>query len=254
MIARAGIAGLYVGLLFLLTGCRTVNPVARPSVITATRATTPLLIDGRLDEPVWQKATKFNLSFSKDTSKTLQEGGVIQLAYDDQFLYLAAELFDSDVLQESDEDQQQHFLSGDVLELFIHPKNKPYYWELYVTPNQRRTVYFFEGAGRFALPSSFVQSFDWLRVGTQVQGSLNDPSDLDRGWTAEMAVQLSVLAEKGIPFDKHHAWTVLIGRYNYTLHLPEKEISMAPALPKTNFHKIGNYADLKLLPPQPTVD
>ena len=54
-----------------------------------------------------------------------------------------------------------------------------------------------------------------LRVTAHIDGTLNDGSDHDRGWTAEMAIPLKELATAGVPLDHDHPWTVLAGRYNY---------------------------------------
>ncbi|MGK2956127.1 MAG: hypothetical protein ACSLFI_10715, partial [Solirubrobacterales bacterium] len=51
----------------------------------------------------------------------VQEPGTVRLAYDRDYLYVAFDFTDSDVVQENNEDQKSHFQTGDVAELFLKP-------------------------------------------------------------------------------------------------------------------------------------
>src|SRR5690606_11850151 len=150
-------------------------------------------------------------------------------------------------VQESDEEQQHFYRTGDVAELFLKPEGATWYWELYVTPNGRRTAFFFPGRGRLGLPSCF-EYVSSLRVAGESQGSLNDWHDRDEGWTAELAMPLRELASQGIPLTPGQPWRILVGRYNYSRYLHAAELSMHPALPVTDFHRIDDYGILILEP------
>lgn len=221
-----------------------------PAELNAVWAGEPVTLDGTLDDPVWQRATSYVLTLSRDREGFPHESASVQLAYDKTHLYVAVDAADSDVLQESSKDQDFHFKTGDVVEVFLKPKEAGHYWELYITPNQKKTVFFFEGLGRRYLPSAYEQDPGWLQVAARVKGSLNDLERRDIGWSGEMAIPLEELARKGIPLNASNEWTVLIGRYNYSAEMPNKEITMAPTLPKTQFHETGEWADLKLLLPR----
>lgn len=99
---------------------------------------------------------------------------------------------DRDVVQEEDSDQQHHYRTGDVVELFLKPKEAPYYWEFYPTPQGRRTVFFAPSRGRFGLPSNLPVSYDGqVRVAASVDGTINDWQSPDVGWCAEISVPLA---------------------------------------------------------------
>ncbi len=214
----------------------------------------PVEIDGRLDEPVWSRAAAYPLATPADrpgpAGATPHEGGTVRFAWDATHFYAAFDLVDRDVVQECDTDQAHHYRTGDVAELFLKPVHATHYWELYVTPNGRRTSFFFPSRGRLGLPSGFEYDCG-LRVAAQVAGTLNDPRDEDRGWTAEMAVPLQDLAAAGIPLTPEHPWTVLAGRYNYGCQLPTigPELSSFPAIRKPAFHLHEAYAQLMLREP-----
>lgn len=201
-------------------------------------------IDGRLDEDIWKTARVHALTLSADQQRAPQEKAEVQLCVSPTHLYLAVHCVDSDVVQESHQDQDNHFSSGDVVELFIKPKHAQHYWEIFVTPNEKRSAFFFHGGGRQFLPSAYRGDPSWVNVAAKVEGSLNHVDDTDRGWSAEMAIPLEQLSRKGFAFSPEQAWVFLVGRYNYSVHLPSLEISMFPQLPITSFHHPESWASL----------
>ena len=132
---------------------------------------------------------------------------------------------------------------SDVLELFLWPEGKAHYWEIYAAPNGRRSMLFFPGAGRKIFLTA-MQEHTRLRAGARVDGTLNDWSDRDRGWTAEIAIPLEELTRYGDPFGASGNWRAMAARYNYSVTLPEIEYSATSPLPKTDFHLREAYGKL----------
>jgi hypothetical protein len=218
--------------------------------VRAVYAETPVVVDGRLDDAVWARTPMHELALCKDradSGATLEEGGRVRFAWDERFLYMGVDFTDSDVVAEGTKDGEKHFSLGDVAELFLWPEDHSWYWELYVTPQARQSSFFFPGPGRLGLPSTYEHHVD-LKVGAQVQGTLNDWSDRDQGWTAEMAIPVSALTQRGEAWGPGAAWRVLVGRYNYSTDLPAVELSACPALSRTAFHLRDEYGQLKLMP------
>jgi hypothetical protein len=245
-VVAAGVAGSVA----LLSGCASLRKVETPpAVMTARFAATPVRVDGVLDDAVWQDAVAYPLSLSvaeKAEGKELTEAGEVRVAWDNQFFYVAVRYTDSDVVAEGAEDQLHHYLMGDLAELFIKPADQTWYWEMYVTPAGRKTTLFFPGRGRLGLKSA-EDNPGGLVVAAQVQGTLNQWQDKDASWTGEMAVPLRDLTARGESFGPGSAWTIMVSRYNYSRHLPWKELSMTPQISKTNYHLIEDYAVLKLV-------
>lgn len=221
-----------------------------PPEMIAVHAMTPLVMDGKLDEPVWKTAPVYQLLPMPGTPtqpySPLHEKGSVRLAWDAKYLYLGVTFDDSDVVAEGQADNLRHYLLGDVCELFLKPQDQTWYWELYVTPTGRQTTFFFPGGGR-QLPSC-LQSGTPLTVAAQVQGTLNEWHDRDQGWTAEMAVPLSMLTARGEHFGPGAPWRILVGRYNYSRYLTQTELSTYPAISLINFHLLHEYARLRLQP------
>lgn len=206
-------------------------------------------IDGRIDETIWAKAKGYRLGFSRDKEGAPKESAEVKFAWNEQGLYMAARLDDSDLIANNDQDEQLHFRFGDTLELFIKPKNDSYCWEMYATPRgNKTTLFFFRSVGNKVFTDSLTgHDFHDLKVGVTTQGTLNDPGSPDQGWTAEMWVPVNQLTHFGEAWGSGTNWTVLCGRYNYGKKFEVPELSMMPPLSKTQFHLSGEYAELRFL-------
>jgi hypothetical protein len=225
---------------------RTKAAAPRLATLVAARAGKPVKFDGRLGDPVWQQAQVYPLNLSLEAQgkgQRLQEPGNMRLAWDAQSLYLGIDFTDSDVVAEGTQDGQHHYTLGDLAEFFIWPEDQTWYWELYVTPKNHQTTFFFPGGGRLGIPSTFSQGFR-LKTAARVEGTLNDWTDRDRGWTAEMAVPVKELTARGEKWGPGSKWRILVARYNYSRYLWTKELSMCPALPGGSYHAREHYGRL----------
>lgn len=205
-------------------------------------AADPIRIDGRMDDAIWSVAPRYTLATPKGTSgKEAQplESGEVSFAWDERYFYVAADFDDRDVVAHGDANGLFHHRLGDVCEVFLKPVARPWYCELHVTPRACQTTLVWPG-GR-PVDCAF-------EAGVQVRGTLNHPHDRDRGWTAELAVPVSFLAGSGEVFGPDTDWTILIGRYNYSIYLPEPELSSMPPLSAADFHGTAEYASLRLQP------
>lgn len=259
-ICRIGIVVFCLSGIVLLAGCSRQVDSTKSVIpeVKASYASEPVKIDGVLDDDVWQVAEVYSMNLSEDKlaggpgvePQSLHEPGKVRVAWDDNWLYVAFDFTDSDVVAEGKKDGLHHYKMGDLAEVFIKPDNQSWCWELYATPTGKKTTFFFPSQGRMGLPSNFEYKFQKgrLKVAAKVNGTLNNYSDRDKGWTAEMAIPISELTSRGEKFDPQTPWRLFVGRYNYSYHLPRKELSMMPRLPKTNYHLIDSYATLKLEP------
>lgn len=235
-------------ILFLasLAGCGvTPHPgaTARPVELIAPYSYKPIVVDGNLDDPVWQTATVYHMAALPPFKLT--ETATIRMAWDDRFVYLAAQIIDSDVMAEGTQDGMLHYDYGDVLELFLKPEDRYGYWECYVTPRGNQSAFYFPGCGRRPL-KVFIPA-GRIQVAAQVQGTLNDYSDRDRGWTAEMAIPIELFARENVRIGPGTSWRVLVGRYNFSRYLAQEQLSSFPAVSATSFHLLDEYAILKFI-------
>lgn len=231
-----------------------------PAVLVAQHTEKPVVIDGKLDDAVWHKAPVYNLDLAKDLYlpfeqrkdqrpgiNGLKEPGEVRLAWDERYFYVGIKFIDSDIVQESNEDQQHHYLEGDLVEIFLKPEKNTWYWEIYGTPNAKKTVFWFPGRGRLGVKSSWNpgMNLDEVLVAAQLKGTLNDWRDRDEYWTLEMAIPVSGLTAHGDTFGPNSEWRILIARYNYSRYLSQKELTMIPQLSVGNYHLLEEYGILR---------
>lgn len=221
------------------------------TVHVASSASSPIVIDGKLEEEVWRRAVAYPLQVAwrqNQPHHQLLEKGSVRIAWDENYLYIGADLEDVDVVAEDDSDHAHHYRSGDVIEIFLRPPGKRHYWEIYGTPNSRKTVFFFPSRGRLFLPSSVNQDMQ-IKVAAQVQGTINQWQDKDHGWTLEMAIPITDLTGFGdLVSPASVPWSILICRYNYSAHhsLQGAEWSTtSPSFADANFHNFDVWGRLQ---------
>jgi len=155
-----------------------------------TRTRKPPIIDGALTDQVWTKARAVELVNSLDGRKTTVRT-VARLLYDDEHLYVAFDCEDPDVwgtLMKRDDP----IYNEEVVEIFIDANGDGRtYNEIEVSPNNTVFDAYFP-ARRQGMDTSWDSG---VKSAVQVRGTLNDPSDLDQGWTVEMAIPIRRLAE-----------------------------------------------------------
>jgi len=200
------------------------------------------------DALVWQHVPAYPFfPAGKKCPPTVAEGGTVHFLWNEDYLFVMADMKDSDLVQESDKDNQHHYASGDVLEIFIRPAGQRCYWEIYATPNNRKTVFFYPSGGR-QLPSCLLSNgMTDYQIKVELQGTLNNPADHDRGWRCIAAVPLKEL-RKQCPLDFNSLWLVQVARYNYSAYLEETEFSQIGITTSEypNYHRFASYAKLHL--------
>jgi len=97
------IVASWIGLILLcalaLPAAKTVaNPAGPAAPVPVYRTETPPVIDGRLDDAVWQNATRFDnfLTFKPDYGKPTSEKTAVMMTYDRKYIYFAFDCQDSE--------------------------------------------------------------------------------------------------------------------------------------------------------------
>jgi hypothetical protein len=156
----------------------------------------PPAIDGNINELVWQQVnwTKEFVDIEGRDKPKPPLATKVKMLWDDSCLYIAAQLTEPHIWASVKKHDEVVFQDNDF-EFFIDPSGtaQPYFevevnplntiWDLLLTRAYRD--------GGTPLSSWDVAN---LRSAIKIQGTLNDPSDKDEGWTVEMAIPLKALA------------------------------------------------------------
>ena len=201
-----------------------------------------------IDNPVWQKQPAhqfmYCISTVDDINRAPAESGTVQYLYDDRYLYVRAHFSDSDVMTGATKHGEHFYAQGDLLEVFIkHPKHN-YYWEIYGTPNKLRTRFYYPSRAMLGLPSGFAPNDCPILVDAKVDGTFNDPRDVDKSWTVLLGIPRSELEKNGEKIAPGNNWLIFASRYNFSAHQNDRELSSFPQIPGS-YHLYEYYAEIE---------
>ena len=162
------------------------------------RAASAITIDGIPNEAAWQDASLI------DNFRDISGEGfplplyhtTARMLWDDQYLYIAAEMEEPNVWAYITNHDQIIYEEPDF-EVFIDPDNDcQNYFEMEANALGTLLDLFLIKPYRTAF-GTYV-NFSWdapgVKVATHINGTLNDDSDIDKGWSIEFAIPYKALA------------------------------------------------------------
>jgi len=196
--------------------------VIRPNTYTAYKTQDHITIDGKADEPIWNTVQWTSNFIDILGVKTPQYQTNVKMVWDDTYFYILAKIEEPHVWADIKEHDAIIFHNNDF-EVFIDPDGDTHnYYELEI--NALNTVWDLFITKPYRELNSPVLN-DWhisgLKSAVHVDGTLNDASDTDKGWTLEMAIPWSVYKtsyfEDSVPKDTF--WRVNFSRVNWDYEL-----------------------------------
>jgi len=165
-------------------------PYVPPKGYVCYRTSTPIRIDGRIDDPAWAAAPWSDdfVDIEDDKRPRPRHKTRVKMLWDDACLYIAAELEEPHVQASLTKHDSYIFHDDNDFEVFLDPDGDNHLyaelelnalnttWDLLLTRPYKdggRAIDAWEIAG--------------LRTAVHVDGTLNDPHDIDRGWSVEIA-------------------------------------------------------------------
>ncbi|MFI5158503.1 MAG: carbohydrate-binding family 9-like protein [Sphingobacteriales bacterium] len=167
---------------------------------------TPPVIDGDISESTWSRAAwtdQFqDIEGDKKPHPTLHTQ--VKMLWGDSCIYIAAKLQEPNVWAYETKRDAIVYHDNDF-EVFINPSNTIHqYYEFEV--NALNTIFdlFLDRPYRDWGSAMINWNAEGLRTAVKVQGTLNNPTDTDRGWTVEIAIpfkSISIGNNVNIPAD-----------------------------------------------------
>jgi len=185
-------------------------------------APTPPTIDGHLDDVAWQ-GTPWTSSFVNiegDEHPAAPFETRVMMRWDADHFYFAAKLEETHLWATITERDAVIFYDNDF-EIFIDPDGDTHaYYEYEV--NALGTVWDLFLTQPYRDGGRYLTSWDiaGLQSAVALQGTLNDPSDTDTGWTVEVAIPWAALREanagRRVP-EAGDQWRVNFSRVQWAL-------------------------------------
>ncbi len=218
----------------------------RPLAYPCFRASSPPVIDGKLDDDAWRNApwTADFVDIEGDLKPRPRFRTRAKMLWDDTYFYVAADMEEPHLWGTLTERDAVIFYDNDF-EVFIDPDGDTHnYYELEL--NALNTVWDLLLTRPYRDGGHAVDSWDiaGLKTAVDLRGTLNDPSDIDEGWSVEIAMPWKVLEEcanHGGPPSEWETWRVNFSRVQWRLD-PVKDgyaKSIDPATGKS--HREDNW-------------
>lgn len=176
---------------------------ATPREYDAPLAVSPPAIDGSLDDAVWRAApwTEPFVDIRGPDWPDPHLGTRAKIAWDERFLYVGAEL-EEPHLWATLADRDAIVYRENDFEVFLDPDGDGLaYYELEINALGTEFDLFLDKPYRRKGKADIAWDVEGLRTAVHLEGTLNDPSDEDAGWSVEIAIPWSALRPPGAPAD-----------------------------------------------------
>jgi hypothetical protein len=167
-----------------------------PLRYTCLRAASPLRIDGLLDDAAWRSApwTPMFVDIEGSVKPRPRFQTRAKMLWDDQFLYVAAELEEPHVWATLTEHDSVIFRDNDF-EVFLNPSGDGLnYFEFEINALNTGWDLFLPKPYRARGRADNAWEIPGLKTAVAIDGTLNNPADRDRGWTVEIAFPWTAFA------------------------------------------------------------
>ena len=191
-----------------------------PRRYVCTRATGPVTIDGKLDEQAWQAAawTSDFVDIEGPSRQTPVHRTSVRMLWDDNYFYVAAQLEEPHVWGTLKQRDSVIYHDNDF-EVFIDPDGDNHlYYELEINALGTEWDLMLVRPYRDGGPAINAWDIQGLLTAVHVDGTINDPSDEDSGWSVEIAFPWTVLAQaagRPSPPEIGNIWRVNFSRVQW---------------------------------------
>jgi len=184
------------------------------------RTAKPLIIDGRLDDAGWQQAawTENFIDIEGESKPAPRFKTRVKMLWDDKYFYVAADMEEPDIWGTLTQRDAVIFHDNDF-EVFIDPDGDTHeYYELEVNALGTEWDLFLVKPYRDGGPAVDAWDIRGLKTAVNIDGTINKPGDVDRGWSIEIAIPWAVLrqcAHKDAPPKNLDQWRVNFSRVEW---------------------------------------
>ena len=188
---------MFAGAVFVSLATSLGGSAPEPETYRCPKVETAPVIDGRLDDPAWGPSawTSAFVDIEGDAKPRPRFRTRAKMAWDDEFFYVGAELEEPHVSGTITEHDEVIFRDNDF-EVFIDPDGDNHeYYEIEINALNAEWDLFLPKPYRDGGPAVDSWEVPGLRHAVAIDGTINDPSDRDVGWTVEIAIPWTILGE-----------------------------------------------------------
>ena len=210
------------------------------------RASTPITLDGRMDEAAWHEATNmgpFHFTWWKSGKK---KQTVAKLLWDDKYLYVG-HICQDEYITARYKNHDDPVARDDCFEVMVAPDpDRPDFY-FNIEWNVRGAYIDGHRANGPKKPS-----VPWAAAGVRIagtfRGTLNDDSDKDRSWTCEVAIPIANFAKymKRKSLRSGDRWNLNLNRHGGDTNMQYSQWSRADTS-KPSFHTPHRFGQVTFI-------
>jgi len=173
-------------------------PAGEPKVYEAHRTAKAIVVNGKLDDAAWKKAawTEDFVDIEGDIRPKPRFRTRAKMLWDDHYLYIAAELEEPEVKATLTKHDSVIFHDNDF-EMFLKPlASEEGYFEFEMNALNTGWDLYLNKPYRYGGKADNSWEMEGLKTAVDVQGTLNNPDDKDKGWTVEIAIPWTAFASR----------------------------------------------------------
>jgi predicted esterase len=211
-----------------------------PQAYLCRHTATPILADGKLDEAAWADApwTTDFLDIQGGARPKPRFRTRAKLLWDDDYLYIAAELEEPHVWATLTQHDSVIFQDPDF-EVFIDPDGDTHaYYEFEINALNTSWDLFLDKPYMDQGKPDNAWDIPGLKTAVRVHGTLNNPADTDQGWTVEIAFPWKVLAQHAPhlgPPAEGEQWRIDFSRVEWQITTLGGAYQKVPNTPEDNW-------------------
>lgn len=210
------------------------------------KVTNPPIIDGRLDDDAWKNAPVIALVRS-ETGESAMKSTKARMCWDDNNLYVAFDCIDTDIYGTMF-NRDDPIYQEDVVEVFLDPNGDlKNYYEFEVSPRNvifdATIVPLKDEDGK--IQADVAWNCEGLKTAVVVDGTLDDRTDVDKGWTVEMAIPFASLGRKTPRFGEK--WRGNLYRIDRTPEPVEHQAWSPTMVNPASFHVPSRFGTIEFV-------
>ena len=212
--------------------------------VKAVKTAGPMKLDGKLDEPVYQIASKVYLKNSI-TKAPVEDPGYTtsaQVFYDETTFYIAFSCNDRDI-HSSFSKRDEHLWEEEAVEVFIDVDSEPQnYVEIEVSPKNVLFDSYIVDPKKIDVPGTAAFDLPGIRTAVSVDGTLGNRGDSDKNWSVEIAIPFSDLVKNFNPDQlKDFNWKINFYRISQD-GIPLQYMAWSPT--QGSFHQPDKFGSI----------
>lgn len=203
-------------------------------------ASTPVTIDGKLDEAAWSDApwTADFVDIQGSSKPAPAFRTRAKLLWDETYLYVAAEITEPHVWATLTNHDAVIFQDPDF-EVFIDPDGDTHnYYEFEMNALNTTWDLFLDKPYQDKGKARNEWEIPGLKSAVHVRGTLNNPADVDTGWSVEIAFPWKVLtqhARHAEPPNEGEQWRINFSRVEWQITTNGNKYQKVPNKPEDNW-------------------